>query len=160
MCVPGAETIAAAAMVIGGGLKAVSGYQQQRALAAESEANARNLERQSLLERDATSHERARHVDRAKRLQAKQVSSASASGFNVDGSTLDFIQSTAVEQDLDLQALTYSGGIKADNLTVQSKQARFNAKSQRGGAIYAGIAPIIETATKLGTGFSRGGAFG
>eukprot|EP00752_Nemacystus_decipiens_P016661 g14901.t1 len=144
-------------MVIGGGMKAISGYQQQQALADESEANARNLKRQSLLERDATSFERARELDNANRLQAKQVSSASASGFGVSGSTLDFIQSAAVEQDLDVQTIGYNGGVKADNLQLQSKQQKYNAKSQRRGAIAAGLAPIIETAAKLGGGFGQPG---
>lgn len=160
MCGP-MEALAAGAMIIGGGMKAVSGYQEQQAAADQSEANSKALQRQSLLERDATSFERARAGDDAKRLAAKQVSSASASGFQVDGSTLDFIESSAVEQDLDLQTISFNGGIKADNLQLQSKQAGYNAKSQRRGAIFAGLAPIIETASKLGGGFSQpGGSLG
>lgn len=157
MCGP--MELAVTSMIVGGGMSAFSGYQGQQAAADQSEANAAALKRQSLLERDATSFERARELDKSKVLQAKQVAAASASGFQVDGSTLDFIQSSAVEQDLDLQAISYNGGIQADNLQTQSKQQLFNAKSQRKGAIYAGLAPIIETAAKLGTGFSPGGAF-
>lgn len=155
MCGP--TEIAATAMIVGGGMKAISGYQEQRALADESKANSRSLKRQSLLERDATSHERGKATAEAKRLAAKQVSTASASGFQVDGSTLDFIQSSAVEEDMDLQTLSFNGGIKADNLMLQSKQQAYNAKSQKRGAIFAGLAPIIETAAKLGSGFGGGG---
>lgn len=158
MCGP---MIAAVAMVAGGAMTAISGYQQQQAAADQSEANAEALKRQSLLERDATSYERGRAKDNANRLVAKQIASSAAGGFQVDGSTLDFIESSAIEEDLDLQALSFNGGIKADNLMLQSKQARYNAQSQREGAIYAGLSPIIQTAAKLGGGFSQaGGPFG
>jgi hypothetical protein len=146
--------LAAGATIIGGGMKAFAGYQEQQALADQSEANSALLKRQSALERDATSYERKRASDRAGQLIAKQVSAASGNGFQIDGTTLDFLESSAAEQDLDLQSIAYNGGIKADNLALQSKQQKYNAKSQRKGAIYSGISPIIESAAKLGTGFS------
>ncbi|MCR9239689.1 MAG: hypothetical protein NXI17_23710 [Alphaproteobacteria bacterium] len=159
MCGP--TELAVTAMLVGGGMSAISGYQEQQALADQSEANSKLLKRQSLLERDATSFERERSKEQADRLAAKQVGAASASGFQIDGSTLDFIESSAVEGDLDLQSIAYNGGIKADNLKLQSRQELYNSKSQRKGAIFAGLAPIIETAAKLGTGFGgMGGAGG
>lgn len=152
MCGP-LEAAVAIATLAGGAVSGLAGYQQQQAMAAESEANAVLLKRQSMLERDKTSYERQRAGDQANRLAAKQIAAGSASGFQIDGSTLDFIESTATEQDLDLQALSYNGGVQADNLLLQSRQQRFNAQSQRRAAPIAGISPIIQSAAKLGAGF-------
>lgn len=157
MCGP-LEAAVAIATLAGGAVSGLAGYQQQQAMAAESEANAVLLKRQSMLERDKTSYERQRAGDQANRLAAKQIAAGSASGFQIDGSTLDFIESTAVEEDLDLQALSYNGKIQADNLRTQAQQERYNAKSQSRGAIFAGLSPLINTAVKLGTGFSGSGA--
>lgn len=153
MCGP-MEMIGAAATLAGGAIQGVSGYQQQKAMAAQSQANAELLKRQALLERDKTSYEGAQHQKNAQRLAAKQVASATASGFQVDGSTLDFIESAAAESDLDLQAIRYGGQIKANNLELQSRQRRYDAKSQSKGAGLAFISPIISSAASLGRGFA------
>lgn len=153
MCGP-LEAIGAVATLAGGAMQGISGYQQQRAMAAQSSANADLLKRQALLQRDKTSYEGIRHQQQARRLAAKQVASASASGFQLDGSTLDFIEDTAAEEDLDLQAIRYSGQIRANNLELQSRQQRLNAGSQSRGAGLALFSPIIGSAASLGRGFS------
>ncbi|WP_306257763.1 hypothetical protein [Pararhizobium sp. IMCC21322] len=152
MCGP--MEIGAAITLAGGAMQGVSGYQQQKAMAAQSQANADLLKRQALLERDKTSYEGAQHQKSAQRLAAKQVASASASGFQVDGSTLDFIESAAAESDLDLQAIRYGGQIQANNLEHQSQQRRYDARSQSKGAGLAFISPIIRSAASFGRGFA------
>lgn len=153
MCGP-MEMLGAAATLAGGAMQGISGYQQQKAMAAQSQANANLLERQALLERDKTSYEGVQHQKSARRLAAKQVASASASGFQVDGSTLDFVESTAAESDLDLQAIRYGGQIQANNMELQAKQKRYNARSQSKAAGLAFISPIISSAASLGRGFA------
>lgn len=152
MCGP--MEIGAAITLAGGAIQGVSGYQQQKAMAAQSQANSDLLKRQALLERDKTSYEGIQHQKSAQRLAAKQVASASASGFQVDGSTLDFIESAAVESDLDLQAIRYGGQIQANNLELQSRQRQYDARSQSKGAGLAFISPIISSAASLGRGFA------
>lgn len=152
MCGP--TEVMVAATLAGGAMQGISGYQQQRAMAAQSSANAALLKRQALLQRDKTSYEGIRHQQQARRLAAKQVASASASGFQLDGSTLDFIEDTAAEEDLDLQAIRYSGQIRANNLELQSRQQRLNAGRQSRGAGLALFSPIIGSAASLGRGFS------
>lgn len=152
MCGP--MEIGAAITLAGGAMQGVSGYQQQKAMAAQSQANADLLKRQALLERDKTSYEGTQHQKSAHGLAAKQVASASASGFQVDGSTLDFIESSAAESDLDLQAIRYGGQIQANNLELQSQQRRYDARSQSKGAGLAFISPIISSAARLGRGFA------
>lgn len=152
MCGP-LEILGAAATFAGGAMKGVAGYQQQKTMTAQSQANAELLKRQALLERDKTSHEARLHQNNARRLVAKQVASASASGFLIDGSTLDFIEASAVESDLDLQAIRYGGRLQADKLQLQARQERLNAKSQSGAAGLAFISPTIGSAARLGRGF-------
>ncbi len=152
MCGP-LELLGAAASLAGGAMKGIAGYQQQQALAAQSRANADLLTRQALLERDKTAYEGVQHRKSAHRLAAKQVASATASGFRIDGSTLDFIESAAAESDLDLQAIRYGGQIQESNLKLQAQQMRHNARSQAKASGLAFISPVISSATRLGRGF-------
>lgn len=152
MCGP-LEIIGAAAGFAGGAMKGVAGYQQQKAMAAQSKANARVLRQQALLERDKTSHEARLYGKNARRLVAEQVAAASASGFLIDGSTSDFIEASAVERDLDLQAIRYGGRIEADRLQRQARQERLNSNSQSGAAGLAFMSPVIGSAVRLGRGF-------
>ncbi|MEH6725751.1 MAG: hypothetical protein V7703_06280 [Hyphomicrobiales bacterium] len=153
MCGP-LEILGATASLAGGAMKGISGYQQQQAMAAQSRANADMLKRQALLERDKTSHEGRQFQKNAHRLAAKQVASASASGFRIDGSTLDFIEGAAAESDLDLQAIRYGGQIRANNLQLQAQQLRHDARSQSKASGLAFISPVISSASRLGRGFA------
>lgn len=153
MCVP-MEMIGAAAGLAGGAIQGISGYQQQKAAAEQSKANAKLLERQALLEQDKTSYEGAQHLKQTQRLTAKQVASTAASGFQIDGSSLDYIESSAVESDLDLQAIRFGGQVQANNLKLQAEQRRNDARSQSKGAGLAFISPIISSAARLGGGFA------
>lgn len=153
MCGPMAM-LGAVATLAGGAVQGISGYQQQKALAAQSQANADLLKRQALLERDKTSYDGFQHQKDARRLTAKQLASTSYSGFLVDGSTLDFIESSAAESDLDLQAIRYGGQVQANNLELQAQQRRYDAKSQSKAAGLAFISPVISSVASLGRGFA------
>src|SRR5688572_29095657 len=116
-------TFAAVAAIGGlasGAMSAIGAIQQGNAAAAAAEQNARYAEHNALVaERNratvlSQTDSEAAGQQRDNRRQLSQIRAAyGASGLALEGSPLDVLEDTALEQELDVSTIRYSGQIKA-----------------------------------------------
>lgn len=110
---------------------------------AQHKANEALNKRQALIETETSSYEAARKQEQLAGLAGSQRASFAANGIALAGSATDVIEDSAREGALDVAAIRWNSGLKADNLRYQAKVDSMNARSAGMAAPVAFLSPVI-----------------
>ncbi len=147
--------------ILGAAVQGMGSIMQMQQANAAAEAQAREHERQAIIETQVASFEARRFVSRYKRTLGQQIAALSSRGID-PSFAVPFIESDAEEADLDLGAIRQKGLLASSNQLAKADQARFG-KTSGFTMFLAGIAPVITAAGKVTTGgnpFATAGATG
>lgn len=158
----GLEGIAAAASAISGVIGAMGAIQAANAQAAASEYNAKIADRDAQI----ADQNRRQALDTAetavgdqrrdnRRVLATMRAAYGASGLELAGSPLDVLEDTALEQELDVQRISYEGKMRAREGAVQMLGLKENATISRMEAKNAKKVGVIGAAGSLVSGAGR-----
>lgn len=150
MCNP----IAAAGIgLFGSVLQGIGAAQQRYDNADSADASARGIDRDIGAEREATAYTVARTREGLSRTQGNARAGFAANGLALSGSVQDVLRDTAIEGDLDVEAIKWSSGEKIKSMEYQRDTLKFNAGRERAAAPLAFITPVISGAAKFGSSF-------
>lgn len=150
MCNPAAVAVLG---IAGGVLQGIGGASQRMNNATSYELTAKGIDRDIGAEREATAYTIARTRDGIARTQGQARAGYSANGLALSGSAADVLHESAVEGELDLQAIQWSSDEKIKGLEYQRDVALHNAKTERAAAPLAFITPVISGAARFGGSF-------
>lgn len=151
-----------AATSIAGGIQASQGAQQQASATAEAgrfnalayENAALAADRNKHIARDKATLEAKDQRVKNRAVQGQIRAAYGASGLAIDGSPLDVLEATAVEQELDVDKILYRGDIEALGEDDRALSFRTQAMLARMGASNAQTAGSYASATALLSGVS------
>lgn len=135
----------------GAGISAAGNSMASRAAVAESEFNAKAMERQSSRELRTGAYNTALQKQQNDRQLDSAMASYLSSGFALAGSPANVLQASATEASLDEQAIKYDAAVRASNAQTQAGALRANARSQRTAGAIDTLTPIIGGASKAYT---------
>ena len=151
MCTP---MMAAGAGIAGGVLGGIGAAGQHTANADSLEAQAAGLKRDIAAEKLRSAYEIARAREETSRVQGRARAGFAANGLALSGSAAEVLRDTAIEADLDVEAIRWSSAEKVKSLNFQRKTAQYNAKQARTAA------PLAFLSSALGGVAKFGGSFG
>lgn len=147
--------------IVGGAISALGAIQQGNAQAASAEYNAKVAKRN----KSAVLAQTEAEIEDKKTENRRQLGSIraayGASGLMLDGSPLDVLEDTAVEQAYDVSKIRYQGAMKAEGYSEQAALFKLEAKSAKtAGWIGAGSAIIggLQTGLRDWGGSGGGGS--
>jgi len=150
MCDPVSIGIAGLA---GGVMQGVGGFMQRNQAAASNTLNAQGVERDIGAEREATAYTVARTREGLARTQGGARAGFAANGLALSGSAADVIRDTAIEGDLDIEAIKWSSEEKVKSMKFQAQGYRYNAAQEKAAAPIAFLSGALGGAAKFGGAF-------
>ena len=114
-----------------GGIMEAQGYRAQ----------ASQYNRQADIERERTQFEMQRERERHRRVAGTQRATFLASGVSLEGTPADVIVDSALENQIDIEAIRFGGQAREDNLRFSAQQARTNANQ----SIFKGTTQALST---------------
>lgn len=134
---------AGAALAIGAGVNAFASLFQGQAEAAAAKYNAGIEEQNAVLTRQWAAEAERRFRRMSKKRMGSMRAARGASGLALDGSALDAMADSAMQEELDALTIRYQGEIKARSHEANARLARQQAKnSSLSGALGAASAVI------------------
>lgn len=133
------------------GIGSAMGALQSR---AQSKANEALAKRQAQIETQTGAYQVGRLTDQLSTLSGSQRANTAANGLALTGSSADVIEDSALEGALDIQAIRWNSGVRADNLRYQAKIDAMNAKSAAIAAPIGFLAPVISGVAEYGSSFA------
>lgn len=133
------------------GTAAVAAHQQGQAQANAAEANADIQEMNARVATQQATEEESRLRTRARQIISEQRAGVAESGFALSGSTLDMLEQSEREAELDALTIRYKGHLARAGLLADADQQR----AQAGTARAAGRAGLLTGL--LGTGAAAAG---
>lgn len=145
-------------LTIGGGLMtAVNAISQGNAAAASANYNARVAENNAIAVRQQAAADEARQRRLAAKRSGSLVAGYGATGVTVEGSPLDIMEESAMQEELDALTIRYNGELAASNFMATAGMERARASNARtSGYMGAGTALLMTGAKVAGTGPSAG----
>ncbi len=116
-----------------------SGISQAQA----ARAQAAQFERQAQIERDRGLFESQRERERHRRIAGLQRASFLASGVALEGSPVDVVVDSALENQIDIEAIKYGARLREDNYRFSAQTARRNASQSLVGGVIGSLTPLI-----------------
>lgn len=121
--------------------------------AASMEAQAAGVERDADAAKKASAYEAARTRETVERTLGNQRAGFAANGVALSGSALEVMQDTAIEGDLDVEAIKWNSTVKTDGMKYEAKQLRANAAGARASAPLAFLTPVLGGVGRYGGSF-------
>lgn len=123
---------------VGTGIQAVGALQSAGAAASAAKYNA-EVDEQNAVLAEQSAEEDAKRSRREARLRiGTAVTNAAGSSLGLDGSALDAIYDSALQEELDIATIRYQGSVKAQGLKGSARLERSRARSeQAAGALSA-----------------------
>lgn len=150
MCTP---VLLAGVGLAGGILQGIGGAQQRMDNAQSLDMQAAGIDRDIAAERESSAYEVARTRETVSRTVGSQRAGFAANGLALSGSAADVIQRTAIEGDLDVEAIRWNSKSRQDSLGYSRDVTKVNAGRERAAAPLAFISPIIGSVAKFGSAF-------
>ncbi len=142
--------------VISTGFQVMQSQQQAAAMEKQAEYNQKVYEMEAEQEREAAEFEAEQHKKDIRRLMSAQRAAFAGSGVDLSaGGTPSVVQQqTAMEGELDRQAILYNGEVSATRAENQARLAEFKGKSgasatRTAGLIGAGTTALTGASTTL-----------
>lgn len=129
--------------ILGAALGAVGSIAQGAAANSAAKANAKAMQQQAQLERQAGAYQVARQRDQLNRLTGRQVNNFAANGVALDGSAADVVTDSRTQGELDIAATMFGANVRSNNLETQAKITRAQGKSAMVGGIIGGFNSLI-----------------
>jgi hypothetical protein len=141
------------AMIAGAAVSAMGAIQQGNAAKGAANFNAQVAQNNAIAARQNAASS-ARRQEREARIRAgANRASASASGLQLMGSTLDFMEDNAMEEELDRLTIIHQGELQASGLETSAQLMRAEGRSrQRAGYMGAAGTLLKGGATAYGSG--------
>lgn len=147
--------LAVAGSLVSGVVGAFGTMQSANAEAAALNYNAAVNERNAATSLNQSEAE-IKDQRRENRRQMSSIRNAyGASGFAMEGSPLDVLEDTAIEQELDVRKIDYQGRMRAQGYKEQSVIDRMGAKNVRKAGKIGAVAQLIGGAANAGQVLAR-----
>lgn len=145
--------------IVGGAIGAIGAIQSANATSAAAEYNAKVAKRNRAAALDQTEAAmRDKRLENSRQMGAIRAAYGS-SGLQLDGSPLDVLEDTAVEQAYDVSKIKYKGRMQAAGYSEQAALFKLEAKSAKT-AGYIGAASSIIGGVSTGISNSGSGSAG
>lgn len=152
MCMAAIGLIGAVVQGIGA---VAQGNAQADAEVRQHNMNAEAQTRQAAINQTTAAYQAQRKRDEVERNLGAARAAAAGSGLALDGSVMDVIGESAVEGEMDIQAIRWNGGMEADtnrqNAAVSRSNAQF-ADSNRPTALTF-LSPVLGGVARFGSSF-------
>lgn len=150
MCNP----IAAAGIgLLGGIMQGIGAAQQRETNAQSAELTAQGIDRDIGAERTATAYTIARTREGLARTQGSARAGYASNGLALSGSAATVLRESAIEGDLDVEAIKWSSSEKIKSMEFSRDNYRYNAGQERAAAPLAFITPVIGGAARFAGSF-------
>jgi|GEM_PF-3584175 len=123
--------------------------------AASHRANAEMQRRQAVLENETGAYEGARQTDVVKRVLGQGRASVAANGLAISGSAADVLDESAQEGALDVAAIRWNSGLRADNARYRARVEDMNAGIASAAMPFAFLAPVISGVARYQSSFAE-----
>lgn len=154
MCNPIAAVAVAGVLGVAGGVMQGVGAAQQRETAAQSaEITAQGIDRDIGAERTATAYTIARTREGIARTQGKARAGFASNGLALSGSAATVLRESAIEGDLDVEAIKWSSNEKIKSMEFSRDTYRYNAGQERAAAPLAFATPVIGSVARFAGSF-------
>jgi hypothetical protein len=137
-------------------LSAAGMVQSASAQASAKKAQAAQAERAALISRQQAAAEEEKQRRLSRRAQGSAVANVGASGITLEGSPLDVLEDSAMEEELDALTIRYNGEIGAMTYESEAAMARSGAAAARTAGYYGAASSLLSGAAKI-AGISGGG---
>lgn len=121
---------------------------------AQAKAQEQLNKRQAQIETATGSYEAQRTTEQVQRTLGAQRAGNVANGVALSGTTADAIEESAREGALDVAAIRWNSGLKADNLRYEAKIDKMNAGIAGAAMPFAFLSPVIGGLAKIESSFS------
>lgn len=123
--------MAAAFMLVAGGLQAMSAIQQGNQAQAAANYNAQVLDSQAQTERQQATVRQEAQRSEARQVIGRQLAATSESGTSLTGSNLDLLSDSLHNAELDALNIRYQSELSAQGLQQQAGLERFQGKQSK-----------------------------
>lgn len=137
----------------GGVLQGIGGAQAHQNNANSYLMQAEGLERDIATERESSAYEIAAKRLTVARTQGEARAGYAASGLALSGSAADVLRDSALQGDMDVEAIRWNSANKVAGLKYQQQMYRYNAGQEKAAAPLAFVTPIISGAARFGGSF-------
>ena len=140
--------VGTAAMVVSGATQAAGIGQQARAQAQAAEFNAQAGQEKAGIQRTQTSADIERQKREARARQGAARAAAGASG-SLEGSSLDILESNAIQEELDILNIKQQGAVAEKDLLTGARLDILESKNARASGKLGSAAAILGTTAKV-----------
>jgi hypothetical protein len=135
--------VSAVAGLVGTVVSVAGAIGQSQSQGQQYDYNAQVAEANAQAARQSAAFEEERTRERARRLQGSQRAAYAKAGVQMVGSPLEVLDETAIEAELDAQAIRYGGAVRAGQELSQAEIDRRRGREARGGGYVSAGATIL-----------------
>lgn len=143
--------------LLGAVVSGIGAAAQASATSAGHEADAQMQRRQAVLETEQGGYEARQQQRQVDRALGSQRANYAASGLALTGTPGDVIEESAQEGAMDVMAIRWGSGLRAENARYSAKVSDMNARSARRAAPIAFLSPVLSGVARFGSDFSMAG---
>lgn len=134
---------AGAALAIGAGVNAFAALFEGEATARAAEYNAQIERLNATIARQNAAEAERRFRRMSKKRMGSMRAARGASGLALDGSALDAMADSAMQEELDALTVRYQGEMQARTHEANARMAEMEAKSARASGAFNAIASLV-----------------